>query len=491
MNFLDRAIGFVAPQRAAKRARARLQVEAMTTAKRSYDAAKLGRRTSGWIAGGGSANAETVNVLPILRYRSRELVRNNPYAARAIDILAANTVGTGIRPEAIDPRALALWERWAETTECDAEGQLDFYGIQRLVARTVEESGECLIRLRTRRPEDKLSVPLQLQVMEPDFLDASKDTSSLANGGTIEGGIEFDAIGRRAAYWLYKAHPGELTLRQVESVRVDARDVLHVYDKKRPGQNRGVPKLATVAMKLKDLDDYQEAALIRAKIEACMAAFVTKQDSGDINPLAPVSETVAGERIEAFEPGMIEYLNPGESIEFANPTASGGFEPYTLHTLMAIAAGIGITYDQLTGDLRQANYSSLRAGKVEFRRLVEQQQWQIFVPMLCAPIWRRFIADAVLAGALRPGLYPAEWSPPRHEPIDPKKDLDADITAIRAGLMTWRQGVARMGFDPSRQLQEIAEINAEADALGVVLDTDPRRMSAGGQAQATENTPDE
>lgn len=482
MNWLDRMVGFVAPQRAAKRARARMQIEAMSQGRRSYQAASLGRRGTNWIAGSGSADSENLSVLPILRYRSRELVRNNPYAARAIDILAGNIVGTGIRAEPENDAQLELWESWAETTACDADGQLDFYGIQRLVVRSVEESGECLVRFRPRFLADGLPVPLQLQVMEPDFLDVSKDTQSLPNGGTIEGGIEFGPLGNRAAYHLFRRHPGD-NLTQVDSVRIPATEVLHVYDKKRPGQNRGVPRLATVAMKMKDLDDMHEASLVRAKIEACMAAFVTKADAGEISPLAPSEEDGDGNRVETFEPGMIEYLNPGEEIEFAQPTSSGGFEPYTLHTLMAIAAGIGITYDQLTGDLRQANYSSLRAGKIEFRRLVEQAQWQMYIPMLCEPVWRRFAEAAVMAGKMR-GNARAQWNPPRHEHIDPAKDIGADVTALRSGLMTLPQAIARNGYDWRKQFAEISEANAMMDSLGISLDSDPRKVSGAGLTQS-------
>ncbi len=501
MNLLDRVIGWVAPETGAKRTRARLQMEtAGGILRRSYDAAKQSRRTDGWVVGGGSANAEIAPALGLLRWRSRELVRNNPYAARAVDILAANIVGSGItaRPktgnQSLDKRVSALWDRWAGTPECDADGQLDFYGLQTLIARTVEESGECLVRFRTRRPEDGLSIPLQLQVLEPDYLDTTKDTTAGTPDNplnTIEQGIEYDALGNRVAYYLYRRHPGDVSrLATLQSTRVPADEVLHVYRKARPGQQRGVPRLSPVALKLRDLDDYHEAALVKAKVEACFSGFVTRPDA-EITPLAPATTDANGDRVESLEPGMVNYLGPGETIEFANPSGAGAYEPFTLHTLMAIAAGIGITYDQLTGDLRQANYSSLRAGKIEFRRLVEQAQWLMMIPMLCAPVWRKAMDMATLSGAMpaRAGGYPAEWSPPGHEPIDPVKDLAADVSAVRAGVLTLKQAIARRGYDPSAQIAEIAATNAELDSLGVVLNSDPRKTAASGATQATGPAP--
>ncbi|QCO05452.1 phage portal protein [Azospirillum argentinense] len=309
--------------------------------------------------------------------------------------------------------------------------------------------------------------------------------ATLSGRRTIQG-VEFDQLDRRTGYWLFNSHPGDpysLTAQGLSSAIVPASEVMHVYRKLRTGQVRGVPWFAPVLLKARDLDDFHEAAIVRARMEACIGMVVTQAEDGGDRPIGVSSETDGGRRVEGMEPGMVPYLKPGESVEFLNPTASPSFDPFTLHTLMAMAVGTGVTYDQMTGDLRQATYSSMRAGKVEFRRLVEQVQWQVLIPMACAPIWRRFIATAILAGQLPEGDYPAEWSPPAHEPIDPVKDMTADILAVRSGRFTWDQFVARWGYDPKQQLGEIARINGELDRLGIVLDTDPRKVSKSGGAQ--------
>ena len=274
MSALDKVIGYISPSAGLQRARAR---QALQLVERSYDGAKTGRRTSGWTTGSASANAEISPAITLLRNRSRDLVRNNPYAAKAINSLVSNAIGIGITPTLSDGQE--LWKKWA--TECDADGQLDLYGLQMLAARTMRESGECLIRLRYRLPSDGLSVPLQIQVLEPDYLDNTK-YENLPNGGWIQHGIEYDAIGKRAAYWLYKQHPGELSpaLNGLLSYRVPATDVFHLYEKTRPGQSRGVPVLAPSMLKMRDLDDYEEAELVRKGIEACFAAFVTTDADG-------------------------------------------------------------------------------------------------------------------------------------------------------------------------------------------------------------------
>ena len=175
MNFLDRVLGYVAPQAGLRRARHRA---AIATLARSYEGARLGRRAEGWVVAGTSANAEIGTALVRLRDRSRDLVRNNPYAAKAVSAVVSNLVGTGILPRArcgdaaVNETADKLWARFAET--CDADGLTDFSGLQALVVRAMVESGECLLRIRERRIEDGLPVPLQLQLLEPDHLDTAK-----------------------------------------------------------------------------------------------------------------------------------------------------------------------------------------------------------------------------------------------------------------------------------------------------------------------------
>ena len=487
MNWLDRAIGAVAPGAALRRARQR---QALGHLARAYEGARTGRRTDGWVASGTSANAEIGPALARLRERSRDLVRNNPYATKAVQALVSNLVGTGIVPRARSSRqrlvkaADQLWQDFAESV--DADGLTDLYGLQALVARTLAESGEVLVRLRDRRLDDGLPVPLQLQLLEPDHLDATK-TAELPDGGFVLQGVEFDPLGRRRAYWLFPVHPGEVasfSRTRLLSQRVPADRVLHLFERLRPGQVRGVPWFAPAIVKLRDLDEYDDAELVRKKIEACFAAFVTGDE--EAATLGASSIDAEGRRIERFEPGMIEYLPSGRDVRFATPSSSGGYAEYMRVQLHAIAAGVGLTYELLTGDLSQVNYSSIRAGLIEFRRRMEALQWQLLIPGLCQPVWRRFVAVGQATGALQAGVIGAEWTAPRFEAVDPLKDIQADILAVRAGLMTLKEAIARQGYDPAQVLAEIGTTNAELDRLGITLDTDPRKATRTGAAKTAE-----
>jgi capsid protein len=191
MNVLDRAIGIVAPRYALRRTQARavltLTQDYMERhAERfTYDRSSAGRRAHGWYAPSSDANVELMGSLVWLRNRSRDLIRNNPYAVKATEELVGNGVGTGIVPQAktgnagIDKTIDAEWPFFVEA--CDTPQRLDFYGMQALVMRTMAESGESIVRFRPRLAQDNLRVPLQLQLLKADFLDHAR-TMGTVNG---------------------------------------------------------------------------------------------------------------------------------------------------------------------------------------------------------------------------------------------------------------------------------------------------------------------
>ena len=499
LPLFERVLAAFSPRLAAERAFYRFTLEQV----RAYEAAKVGRRNEGWIASGTSANAEIGPAAARIRARVRALVRDNPYMSTAVRKLGDKIVGTGIMPrlrvarDEVERRdaAKAAWEEFS--ANCDPEGRLDFYGAQKLAARTMFESGEVLIRFIPRPSSWRLAVPLQLQVLEPDYLDASL-TKRLDNGGAIIQGVEFDKDGRRVAYWLYPEHPGESIglggVLGLQSQRIASSEILHIFDPLRPGQARGVSPFSSVVIKTRDVDEYDDAELMRRKIAACFAAFVTR--AGNVtSPLSATATTdTDGRRIERISPGMVQYLAANEDVKLASPPGADGYLDYMKVQLHAIAAGTGMTYEQLTGDLSGVNFSSIRAGLIDFWDLVDHQQHLVLIPQLCRPVWRR--VGQVLAATGRRDLsqpFDAIWTPPYRRYVDPEKEVGATRDAIRSGLTSLPQAIAETGEDPDAVLEDIAESNKQLDALGIVLDTDPRKSArpSAGTPQVTAKKEDE
>lgn len=488
-------------------------------ARRTYDAAQRSPRNNAWLRSGSSGNAEVRGAAPLLRGASRDLVRNNPHAASAVSRLSGRVIGTGIRPRCkskgklrltpamaetvgmqageeveISKYVQALWDEWA--VEACVSDDLDIYGIQHQAFVGLVESGESFIRRRIRGLDEGYAVPLQLEVLEADMLDASVDGVTSDQGGKTVQGVAFDAIGRRTGYWVLAEHPGEMQSfwptdgrAGTGSTFVPESRLVHLWDapSARPGQVRGIPWLTPVAQSLWDLDQYTDAERVRKKTEACVAGFIEGGDPaiGAEDGIGSTAVDSDGDVVDSLRPGLIASLPNGKQIRFNQPVSVGGYPEYVRRELQTIAAGARMTYELLSGDLSQVNYSSIRAGLVEFQALVERLQWLVIVQRLCRRVWGWFIETAQLAGLLPAGRYPVEWTPPRFEHVDRLKEALADITEIRGGLTTRSEVIARRGYDPVAVMEEYAEDMAAVDALQITLDSDPRRTSRAGTAQDT------
>ena len=477
-TWLDRAIGFLSPQVALRRLRARTAHELLA---RHYEGAATGRRTQGWYRTTTDANSAIGPSLAKLRDAARDLVRNNPYAESAISTIVDHTVGWGIVAAAKHD----TWKRWTESTDIDADGRHDLAGLEKLVMRTVVESGEVLVRRRWRRPEDGYALPMQLQVLEPDFLDTSRDLATLPNGGRIVQGIEFDPLGKRAAYWLYRTHPGSsisLTGSTFSgaSSRIPAEDVLHIFQAGRPGQVRGPSWFAPVLLRFKDFDEYEDATLMKQKIAACLAVLTSDTD-GSAPPLGSATDsTTPG--VDSLEPGMILNLPPGRDVTIVQPPAVQDYREFSKTQLRAIATGLGVSYEDLTGDYENLPFSAARMSRLRHMAKVDDWRWRLLVPQFLNPVWAWAMQAAAIAGLPAPAT--TEWTCPPLPMIEPDKEGLAIQRNIRTGITTLSEEIRARGYNRDQFLDELQKDFNDLDARNLVLDCDPRKMTQAGQAQS-------
>ncbi len=411
--------------------------------------------------------------------RARWLVRNNGYAANAIESWAGNVVGDGIKPSSLiadadlKARVQRLWLDW--TDDSDAEGFTDFYGQQRRAAREVFIAGEVFFRFRPRRPEDGLMVPLQLQMIPSEMLPLTRN-EPLPGGNVIRQGIEFDRIGRRVAYHFLRRHPGDITDPGLvgETVRVPASEIIHVIDPVDAGQLRGISRFAPGIVKLFLLDQYDDAELDRKKVAAMHALFITTPAPAEPFDVAESDE--AGERTMDLQPGQIVMLEPGEEVQTSAPADVGQtYEPFQYRTLLQVSAALGVPYAYLSNDMLKANYSNSRLALLEFRRRIEAYQHSVMVWQICRRVWARWLDTAVMAGAIALPDYEQQrrvylgcsWLPPKWDWVDPLKDARAEIEQIEAGLKSRTQALAERGYDADQVDAEIAADRARERQLGL------------------------
>jgi lambda family phage portal protein len=408
-----------------------------------------------------------------------DLVRNNPHAARGVEAIVSNVFGAGIVPRFKRGRETAteldeLARETLDSTSIDVTGRLDVYGLQALMGQTVVQSGEALVRRIWTRDS---KFPVQFQLLEPDHIDSSRDTLRAEGGGRIIQGVEFDRLGRRVRYWLYPDHPGG-RMSSAQSVPVKAADVAHVYRMERPGQVRGIPWLAPVMLRMADFSDYEEAQLLRQKIAACFVGF----KSDPIDSVAPAQQP-ASDDLEEMEPGLIYRTGSGSTVTFAQPHPITDYKDYSRVSLRAIAAGLGISHEALTGDLEGVNFTSGRMGRLEMERNISRWRWHTFIPQGCDVMVRWWLEGAALLGHDVDGVTVKHTAPPR-EMISPEREVPSRTAMMRSGQTSLAEIAAERGLDLEELLDEIKEGLDMLDARGIVLDSDPRRTSAAGLTQA-------
>lgn len=476
LNWFERAIQFASPELALKRQQALVHAEHL----RSYDAASRGRRTQNWNARGTSANAEIHAAANTLRDRSRDLSRNNPFAKKAVQSISNNTIGTGIRAKIDSTNKAGLarlskaWVDWSDSTDCDNEGRKTLGGIQKMVMRAVVESGDCLVLKRT---DPKSTVPLKLIVLEIDFLDMNKNSTQMNADNSFDFlGIRFNARGQRTHYWLYDVHPGESYRGgSMQSRLVPADSVIHVFEQSRPGQQLGVPYGVSAFLRVRDMDEYNDAQVMRQKIAACYSVFIRT----DFN----IGTQVERDEMEKVQPGMIQQLGSGETVEFSTPPSVENFEEFHRTMMYGISAGYGLTYQALTGDYSQVNFSSGKMGHIEFNRNIEDWQWNMIIPQFLQPVWGWFIEAAELRGLNTKGVY-AGWTPPRREMIDVAKEAKGYKELIRMGLISMQDAIGEQGYQLEEVIADIVAWNKTLDEHGIILDSDPRQGKGSGTSGA-------
>lgn len=508
-NLLERALAVVSPSWALRRtaARARLDVIERRRASldlrlRHYEGADRGRRTQAWIAPDSSPASAGRGALHVLRARCRDLRRNNPWAAAAIDDLVSNIIGDGLRvkftaeSDELEGRVKQLWADWADSCACDSSGRNTFGALQAAVCESMIEGGQALVRRRFRQFSDGLPVPLQLQPLEGDHIDTFHDEEVDRTGNRVVQGKAFNAFGRLEGFWLHRNHPGDLYFgSSTSSVFVPASEVLDVYRCERLGQVRGIPWGAPILLRLHDLDHYEHNEALRLAVATAYAGFIhdLSPDSSltDGNPAGQEAND-KGQFADEIEPGTLEYLPNGKTITFPTPPQNEGFEAYTRAQLRAIAKGYGTAYETMTGDYSGFNFSSGRMSWLATQRNFARWRKHIIVPHLCDPALRWFLDAMILAGELAPEER-AElswvWIPPRREMIDPRTEVEAQIAQVRAGFVSLTQVVESLGLDSEAVLAQLAVDLEGARAQGLELSVDGKVQDPGriGTVNANQN----
>jgi len=459
MNLLDKAVSFISPKTGLDRAKFRAQLKVLNSAKRSYDGATRGRRGDGWSgSGSNNQNQDIQKSLSALRERSIDGYKNNSTIFKAIRTIQNNVIGTGIMPTPVAlpgekplskselAKVKASWEWFVKN--CDFDGFFQFYGMQSMSMRNIAMQGEIFV---VRQRDAKSLVPFKLQVMSPHMCDHQKSGYMLTERPDhyIVQGVEFDARGRKVGYWLYEYNPNNEFVIRLAPKFVSVDDVIQVFYKEYPEQVRGIPFGTSAMLNMRDLADYEDAQLMLQKVAACHVAFTTKPAAED--GLGGDDEDSS---VDHMEPGLIQHMAPGEEVTFNKPPTPSNYSEYVSKNQQKNAAGYGITYEQITGDLSGVNFSSGRMGWIEAQRQIEDWQYNLFIPQFCEKIWTWFIEGLIIKGTINRTIG-ADWTPQGREMIDPVKEMNGLILELKTGLISWTEACKRRGYNPDVLFEQI------------------------------------
>ena len=381
--------------------------------RRAYDAAKWNRFTADFLASGNSADAEIRGSLKVLRNRSRALVRDNPYARQAKRTTQINVVGArGIQmqPQVLRPDGsekderrnaalLAAWNHWCRADSCDVTGRLSFHGIELSIVGALPESGEIGIRL-VRQPMGRSKVPLSLELIEADQIDDEYTGLSDRPKHYWRMGVELNEWGRPTRYAILRKHPGDVEFTNYigsneKHLFIDAADFIHVFMPERVGQTRGVPWFASVITTSWNLGKYEEAHWTRKRVQANSLGWIQTPEPetfGSTNPDGtPALED--SKRLWNTEPGSYNFLLPGETAippDFGPD--DGQYEAVVRPLARRFAAGYGCSYETLSRDFSDTNYSSSRLSILE-----DRDHWRVIQSVLIQQVHQRVFEEWLAA----------------------------------------------------------------------------------------------
>jgi lambda family phage portal protein len=454
-NLLDKTVMLLSPKKGLERLQHKARIAHLEEL--GYvGASKKRKSTRGWNASGGSADSDDLPYTDTLRFRSRDRYRNDGLVTGAINTKVISAVGTGLTVQSqVDYKYLKIseeeaieWEERAErefnfvakSKNADASRTQTFYDMQFTAMVSMFVSGD-VFALMPKLKRKGAIYQTALALVEADRVCNENDQ---IDSNELAGGIRVNELGEPIEYHIMKQHPYGLDYMMTrEWVKVPAYgkksgrlNVIHLFKKVRPGQRRGVPVLAPVLEKLKQLDDYTNAELTAALISGLFTVFLKSDEPAPEEDEGDISLTTGG----------ITRLYEGEDISLANPNRPNtAYDPFTTAILRQVAIGLDMPYEVMIKHF-QSSYTSARASFLEAWRMYKYDR-ALIAKNFCQPFYEAVIEEAVLMGRLdapgfmndsfiRKAYLGTTWSGPSAGQINEKVETEAAEKRVENGFST-------------------------------------------------------
>lgn len=448
---------------------------------RSFEVGKTDRLVESWTRSDLTMNQAMLKDLRLMRARSRDFARNNEFGRKFLSLVRNNVVGPsgftlkvearrddGSLDEADSKRVRDAYLRWARLGQYDVTGRLSENLFDALAVQMVARDGEVLIR--KVEGGDRGIHGCQLQLLPGHLLDEELNRD-LAGGNRIRMGVEFDGWMKPVAYWLrilgQSADMHGHWSQRYE--RVSAEQIIHLFVVEDAEQWRGLPWAYAAMRRARQLDQFDEAALVAANVGASKMGFFQQKDPEAGAPIASDDDEAEEGEAQDFtseaSPGQIDVVPEGYAFQGWDPDYPHAvYDPFVKAIARTLATGLLVSYHGLTGDLTQVNFSSIRSGTLDEREMWKQlQSW--YIETVKVPVFEWWLARALVNDPAlrllpfakfdkfnRPVFFARRW-----DWVDPAKDVTADTAAVALGIKSRAQIIRERGRDPDEVWLELEQ----------------------------------
>ena len=383
-----------------------------------------------------------------------------------------NVFGAGYRLRAntgndiLNANIEKYWKEWCKKQNCDVTGTQNFNALMRMAIQRKKIDGGILI---LKRYTSGGIVPFKLQMIEVDELDNTV-MSPKNKDNKVVGGVEYNHYNKPVGYYVKQYEIDGMTT--MDSIYIEAKDVIFYFTKTRPSQIREISNMAPTITRIRDVNEFMRSISVKERILACLSVFVTRQmpEAGlGVRTMPGGDRNADGNKYnyqgKTLTPGMIQYLNQGDKVEVVNPAGQAtDATSYIKQEMRMIGSGQGLSYETTSRDMSESNYSSARQGAIE-DDLTYDEEKDLLMEVF-DEIYETFVISLVLAGKLEirdfwsdKDLYLGhKWIQAPKRWIDPAKEANANKIALNTGQKTWADMAAENGKDWKEQINEIAEI---------------------------------
>lgn len=498
------------------------------------------RRLASWFAPTGSPDQIINRAKPVADDRGRDLARNDPTTANVVAIHRNSTVGSRYDLNAApDWEALGATEEWAEEYRRIAESRFGLFAesprywidsrrrgtltdLLRLAVGSVVLTGEAIAVGDWIREADR-PYRTAIQMVEPARLSNPNGESDTPN---MRRGVEIDDRGKPIAFHFRKSYPGDMFgeswvwQRKAAQLPWGRPQVCHVYEPLEPGQNRGLSDLVACMESMRLTKQFRGITLENAIVNASYAAAVESELPAEVILAAMgggsggVWTDTIGQYLSQLQDYLgdangirmdgvkIPHLFPGTKLNLKPVGTPGGVgTDFESALLRHLAAGLGVSYEELSRDYKNVSYSSGRLAAQSAERFMTARKkltadriawfaytlWTEeellrgdFLPPLPGKSRRQTI-QAFYAPLGREAFCRATWIGASAGQTDEMKETQAAIMRIGNNLSTIEQECARLGLDYREVMRQRARENRLAEELDLTMTFDATRQGKGEQ----------